>query len=245
MPVTDSLDEFNDRLRRWDSRDEPDHREDHYRRARLRVRPAALAPLPADRFDPGLVLTSARRPVEHGHGPDGPLLRPGRLIGRQVRVSLRPSELVVFDGRTPVARHERVVARGGESIHLDHYFEVLRHKPGALKGSTALAAAREVGVFTASHEAFWAESRKVNGDSAGTRELIRVLPLHRTISTMDVRVGIHAALTVGAVTADVVAVEARLAASTDGFESDRHHIAHDPTLEPRVVSLTQSRLRDP
>lgn len=100
---------------------------------------------------------------------------PARLIGRQVRVSLRASELVVFDGRAPVTRHEWVIARGGESIQLDHYLEVLRHKPGALKGSTALAAARDAGEFTAAHEAFWVESRKVNGDSAGTREPIGVL----------------------------------------------------------------------
>ena len=83
---------------------------------------------------------------------------PARLIGRQVRVSLRASEVVIFDGREEVARHERVVARGGESIVLDHYLEVLRHKPGALPGSTALAAARQAGVFTAAHEAFWQET---------------------------------------------------------------------------------------
>lgn len=247
MPVTDSLHELNDRLRGWDARDEQrritgktttvghDFASDR----------AALAPLPADRFDPGLVLHPR---VDRSSMVTVRMARysvPARLIGRQVRVSLRASELVVFDGRTPVARHERVVARGGESVQLDHYLEVLRHKPGALKGSTALAAAREAGEFTASHEAFWAESRKVNGDSAGTRELIGVLLLHRTMSTMHVRAGIHAALTVGAVTADVVAVEARLAASTGGSESDRHRVAHDPTLERRVVSLTQRRLRDP
>jgi hypothetical protein len=167
------------------------------------------------------------------------------LIGRQVRVSLRASELIVFDGRTPIARHERVVARGGESIQLDHYLEVLRHKPGALKGSIALAAARDAGQFTAAHEAFWAESRKVNGDSAGTRELIGVLLLHRTMTTADITAGIRAALTVGAVTADVVAVEARLAANSSGTGSGRHPVADDRADERRVVSLTQRRLRDP
>jgi hypothetical protein len=33
-----------------------------------------------------------------------------RLIGRRVRVLLHASELVVFDGRTEVARHERLLA---------------------------------------------------------------------------------------------------------------------------------------
>lgn len=247
MPVTDSLDQLNDCLRGWDARDEQRRITGKTTTVAhdLAVDQAALAPLPADRFDPGLVLHPR---VDRSSMITVRMARysvPARLIGRQVRVSLRASELVVFDGRTPIARHERVVARGGESIHLDHYLEVLRHKPGALKGSTALAAAREAGVFTASHEAFWAESRKVNGDSAGTRELIGVLLLHRTMSTVDIRAGILAALTVGAVTADVVAVEARLAAVTGGSESDRHPVANAPTLERRVVSLTQRRLRDP
>ncbi len=61
---------------------------------------------------------------------------PARLIGRRVRVSLRASELVVFDGRREVARHDRLVRRGGQSICLDHYLEILTHKPGALAGST-------------------------------------------------------------------------------------------------------------
>ncbi|MGW6196999.1 Mu transposase domain-containing protein [Kribbella sp. NPDC055110] len=42
---------------------------------------------------------------------------PSRLTGRQVRVLLNASELLVFDGRTsgePVARHERLIAKGGE-----------------------------------------------------------------------------------------------------------------------------------
>lgn len=246
MPVTDSLDELNDRLRGWDARDE--HRRITGKTstvaAEFNADRAALAPLPADRFDPGLVLHPR---VDRSSMITVRMARysvPARLIGRQVRVSLRASELVVFDGRMPVTRHERVVARGGESIQLDHYLEVLQHKPGALKGSTALAAARESGVFTVAHEAFWAEARKVDGDSAGTRELIRVLLLHRTMTPQAVTAGIRAALTVGAVTADVVAVEARLAA-TGGSESDRHPVANDVAGERRVVSLTQRRLRDP
>lgn len=106
-----------------------------------------------------------------------------------------------------------------------------------------MAAARQSGVFTAAHEAFWQETRKVNGDAAGTRELIEVLLLHRSMRSADVLAGIRAALTVGAVTADVVAVEARLHAG--GAASHRHPVAHENVAEQRVVSLTQRRLRDP
>ena len=245
MPEVGSLAELNSMIRRWDSRDE-DRRisqrcttvGDDFATERLLLRP-----LPTERFDPGLVLHPR---VDRSGLVTVRMAKysvPARLIGRQVRVSLRASEVAIFDGREEAARHERVVARGGESIVLDHYLEVLRHKPGALPGSTALAHARESGTFTTAHEAFWQETRKVNGDNAGTRELIEVLLLHRSMRAADVIAGIRAALSVGAVTADVVAVEARLHGS--GATWERHPVAPQSHVEHRVVSLTQRRLRDP
>lgn len=202
-----------------------------------------LAPLPGEEYDPGLVLTPR---VDRSAMITVRMIKysvPAHLIGRKVRVSLRASHLVVFDGRTPVARHERVVARDGQSIQLDHYLEVLRHKPGALPGSSALAASRRAGVFTSEHEAFWAAARKVNGDGPGTRDLVEVLLLHRAMRPVDVIAGIRAALSVGAVSADVVALEARLHA---GGSSPVRPAADPPTtVEQRVVSLTQRRLADP
>jgi hypothetical protein len=248
MPVVESLAELNERIKEWDARDLG-------RRVGTRIRTVGedfeaeqplLAPLPAERFDPGLVL--------HPRVDRSALITvrmakysvPARLIGRKVRVSLRASELVVFDGRTQVARHERVVERYGQSVHLDHYLEVLARKPGALPGSTALARARESGAFTSAHEAFWAESRKVNGDAAGTRELIDVLLLHRSLRASDVIAGIRAALSVGAVSADVVAVavEARMHASGSVQGPSAAEQRPGP-VERKVVSLTQRRLTDP
>lgn len=97
-------------------------------------------------------------------------------------------------------------------MQLDHYLEVLKIKPGALPGSTALALARESGC-TPAHDAFWAAARKTDGDSEATRELIDVLLLRRVMDADDVVAGITAALHVGAVSADVVAVEARRVAA--------------------------------
>lgn len=157
----------------------------------------------------------------------------------------------MFDGNTVVARHARLSAKGGQSVQLDHYLEVLKTKPGALPGSTALARARETGAFTSTHEAFWAASRRVNGDADGTRELIEVLLLHRSMDAVDIQAGIAAALSVGAVSADVVAVEARRhaasvpAVTAGGSGSDRHPVARVEVKVQRVVSLTQRRLMDP
>ncbi len=245
IPVVDSLAQLNGLIRSWDD-------EDNNRRIGSRIRTVGedfaveqsmLAPLPLERFDPGLTL--------HPRIDRSSLITvrmakysvPARLIGRKVRVSLRASEIVVFDGHREVARHERVVARGGQAVNLDHYLEVLRNKPGAFPGSTALARARECGAFTTTHDAFWAAARKTDGDTVGTRALIDVLLLHRTMHAPDVIAGIRAALSVGAVTADVVAVEARLHAA--GSALDRHRVEQPPAHEQRVVSLTQRRLADP
>lgn len=170
---------------------------------------------------------------------------PARLVGRRVRVLLRASELVVLDGRREVARHERSAVKGSTTLQLDHYLEVLARKPGALPGATALARARADGSFTSGHEAFWAAARRALGDAGGTRELVEVLLLHRHLPRDTVLAGLRAAVEVGAVRADVVAVEAR-----------RHH-DHQSTaassgspdeLDPgslRVISLTERRLADP
>ena len=37
---------------------------------------------------------------------------PARMVGRQARVLLNASDLVVFDGRTEIARHERLMTKG-------------------------------------------------------------------------------------------------------------------------------------
>lgn len=79
---------------------------------------------------------------------------PVRLIGRRVRVLLHASELVVFDGRTDIARHERLLAKGGTRLELDHYLEALLRKPGALAGATALEQVRAAGKFTPVHDAW-------------------------------------------------------------------------------------------
>lgn len=143
MPVVDSLAELNEKIRLWDELDDR-------RRIKDRIRSvgddfsrerALLAPLRAEGFDPGLVLTPR---VDRSFLITVRMAKysvPARLINRKVRVSLQAGEVLVYDGKNLVARHPRVVARGGQSVQLDHYLEVLRTKPGALPDSTALAQA--------------------------------------------------------------------------------------------------------
>lgn len=206
-----------------------------------------LRPLPAEAFEAGLWLNPkvdrySRVSVRQTH-----YSVPVRLIGRRVRVLLRASEVIAYDGRREVARHERCTIKGHSVLVLDHYLEVLLRKPGALPGATALVQARSAGTFTAEHEAFWAAARKAHGDADGTRALVEVLLLHRHMRAADVIAGLRAALAVGAVRADVVAVEARKAAADAAGQAAE--AGQEPAVaaaEPSgVLSLTQRRLADP
>jgi len=196
----------------------------------------ALMALPAESFDPARYLpvvrvdTKARVCVRQCF-----YSVPARLAGRALSARLGATVVEVLDGRTVVARHGRLLHRGDCHLVLDHYLEVLFHKPGALPGSVALAQARAAGVFTADHEAYWAEARRRLGDGAGTRALCEVLLLHRRLPAAAVTAGITAALGVGSVEAKVVAVEARRAADRRGDPPPRTPITGAKARVERAV----------
>ncbi len=95
-------------------------------------------------------------------------------------------------------------------------------KPGALPSSLTLAQARGAGAFTSAHERFWRRARRKLGDAAGTRALIEVLLLHRTLPFIAVHAALDAVERVGSLDPGLVAIEARRVA--DG----RPHHGGDP-----------------
>ena len=211
-----------------------------------------LTPAPAEVFDTALTLTPrvdryARITVRMSH-----YSVPARLIGGRVRVSLGAAELVVFDGRTEVARHPRSVAKGSQTLLLDHYLEVLVRKPGALPGATALAQARAAGTFTAAHDAYWAVARRAHGDAGGTRALVEVLLLHRHLAHAHVLAGITATLAAGSSNPDLVAIEARKAATAAATPESNHDTTSGhqqreqspPQAGAKLLSLTPRRLAE-
>lgn len=130
-------------------------------------------------------------------------------VGRRIDVRLGAETIEAFDGNRLVASHPRLVAKGSESLTLDHYLEVLAIKPGAMLGATALVRARATGAFSAEHEDYWTAARRRLGDQHGTRALVEVLLAHRVLPAAAVRAGIRAALKVGVIDPAVVIVEAR------------------------------------
>lgn len=134
---------------------------------------------------------------------------PVRYAGRRLSVRLGASQVVVLDGATVVAEHERSLRRNAEVLQLDHYLETLAYKPGALAGATALAQARQSGAFTTTHERFWATARHKRGDRAGTQALIEVLLAHRQLAADAVISGMERVLAIGSVDPELVRIEAR------------------------------------
>jgi len=213
LPKVESLSELNELVTLADDRDDcrhllgrkmtvGEHATDEL---------AFLLPLPDERFDTALPLRCRVDERSRICVRQRFYSAPVRFVGRRVEVRLSASFVDIYDAKTLLARHERLVTKGAESLTLDHYLEVLERKPGALPGSTALDQARASGAFCATHERFWSEARRRLGDGAGTRALIGVLLAHRNISRAAVLSGIERALAVGSVDPEVVIVEARRA----------------------------------
>lgn len=232
-PREDSLDELNDAFAAFGQAEEN-------RRIGMRIRTIGqdftneaplLLPVPEDSFETGV----ASEPRVDRYGMVAVRVCrysvPVRYIARQVHVLhalLRSSEVVVFHGRTEIARHPRLTTKGAERVVLDHHvLEVLLAKPGALAGSEALDQARRAGTFTPAYEAFWSAAEHTLGEADGTKALVHVLLLHRHLQHRGVVAGITAALEAGACTADVVALEAHKAAESEG---------RSPTTRPTPTS---------
>jgi transposase len=214
VPRVQHLDELNELLAAADAAD--DARRIGWRTTTVgedfAVEAAWLAPLPAERFETATVL----RPVVDAKSRvvvrQSRYSVPARLVRRRVEVRLHARHLdVVADGKV-VASHSRAIHKGEEHLVLDHYLEVLVHKPGALAGSAALAQARAAGAFGQTHQAFWDLARRRLGDTEGTKALCMVLLLQRSVPASSVMAGMAAAMAAGSVDPEVVAVEARRAA---------------------------------
>lgn len=211
VPAVGSLAELNALLAAADAADDARRiaaRAETVGQAAARELPL-LGPLPVDRLDISAQLSCRVDPKSRVCVRQSYYSVPVRLAGRKVTVRLGARELAVLDGTRVVATHVRSLHKGTEDLVLDHYLEVLARKPGALPGATALHQARAAGTFTGGHQRYWDTARHRLGDSAGTRALIAVLLLHRTLPAGAVEAGMAAALGCDRIDADLVAVAAR------------------------------------
>jgi transposase len=135
-----------------------------------------LLPLAAEGFDLAEVsfgLVDGRGCVKvRTNGYSAPL-----RAGTRVQVKVLPSEVEIWHEGQRVARHQRCYSRRQEILDLEHYLEVLEHKPGALAGSKPLEQWRRQGRWPASYDRFWQRLVERQGKQPGTREMIGLLQL--------------------------------------------------------------------
>jgi transposase len=212
VPRVSSLAELNELIAEGDRVDDGRH---IARRAQSVGEAAAaerawLRALPAEPFDSTTILPAVKVDLKGRICVRQSFYSvPVGLARRTITVRLGAQRLeAVADGKV-VARHVRSLHKGTEDLVLDHYLEILVRKPGAMPGSTALAQARASGAFGAVHDRFWIEARRRLGDGAGTRALIGVLLLQRRMPAAVVIEAMDAALAIGSVDPEVVAIEAR------------------------------------
>src|SRR5207237_10330516 len=130
-----------------------------------------LLPLPNEGFD--LVEVSfanidvLRRVRVRTNAYSAPLW-PGTTV--QVKLTAATVE-VWYQGRC-VARHARSYGRHQQVLDLEHYLDVLEHKPGAFAGSKPLDQWRRAGRWPNSYDQFWNRLNERHGRQDGTRAMI-------------------------------------------------------------------------
>jgi transposase len=167
---------------------------------------ARLQPLPATAFDSAETMEA--RVDDHGRVSVGTnhYSAPIRLTQRTVEVRQSAQRVEIRHDGQLVAAHERLQGRHGERLVLDHYLELLWHKPGALGRSRPLAAARAEGRWPATYDTLWTRMRERYGDAEGTRQLLTVLMLHRETDADLIHTAVGLALEHGCHDAGAVAV---------------------------------------
>jgi hypothetical protein len=124
--------------------------------------------------------------------------------GTRVEARVYPLQVELWHGGRRIACHGRCHGRRQQVLDLEHYLDVLGHKPGALAGSRPLEQWRLAGRWPACHDELWSRLRARHGQQDGTRAMVAVLLLSREFGEENLRAAIASAVSLGA--SDVAAV---------------------------------------
>jgi transposase len=170
-----------------------------------------LAPLPAERFDSAETASPRVDSKALVTVRQNRYSVPVALAGLRVAARISATEVELrHDGRL-VARHPRLHGRFGTAARLDHYLELLAVKPGALRGSLALAQERERGRWPGCLDELWAALAGRYGASEAARQMVDVLLLCREHDPGRVCLAVRGALAAGAIDGRAVALLVRRA----------------------------------
>jgi hypothetical protein len=124
--------------------------------------------------------------------------------GTRVEARVYPLQVELWHGGHRIACHERCHGRHQQVLDLEHYLDVLGHKPGALAGSRPLEQWRRAGRWPACHDELWSRLRARHGKQDGTRAMVAVLLLGREFGEAPLRAAVATAVSLGV--SDVAAV---------------------------------------
>jgi transposase len=134
---------------------------------------------------------------------------PARLSGRLVRAELSSDRVLIFHAGEQVANWERCWEPYGQRLELDHYLEVLQHKPQAFWRSVPLRQAQASGRWPAQYTELFLKLKERLGESGAARQMVDVLLLHRRYAAPVVDQAVSGALAAGAIDGRAVAVLVR------------------------------------
>ena len=118
-------------------------------------------------------------------------------MGTRVEVKLGAATVEIWHDQRQLAVHERSYGRNAEVFNLDHYLDVLEHKPGALAGSKPLDQWRQAGRWPASFDQLWQGLIERHGRQKGTKAMIEVLQLGRQHGPECLKTAVETAITLG------------------------------------------------
>jgi transposase len=118
-------------------------------------------------------------------------------VGRTVQARIYSNVVELWHDNKCVGRHERSYGKHQQVLDLEHYLDVLEHKPGALAGSKPLEQCRQMGRWPVSYDRFWEGLIRDLGKQAGTREMIAVLKLTRVHGAEKLKAAIESASEMG------------------------------------------------
>jgi transposase len=169
----------------------------------LTIERQQLLPMPAEGFDLVEVsfghLDDKRRVKAKTNAYSAPL-----PPGATVQVKLAPASVEIWHQGRCVARHVRSYDRRQEILDLEHYLDVLEHKPGAFAGSKPLEQWRRAGRWPVSYDQYWQALMERHGRQHGTKAMIELLQLGSRRGYDHLRAAIELALQLGCIDAAAV-----------------------------------------
>ena len=118
--------------------------------------------------------------------------------GTRVEARVHPLHVEVWHAGRLIARHERCHSRRQHVLDLEHYLDVLSHKPGAFAGSKPLAQWRAAGRWPACYDELWDRLKARHGKQNGTRAMVEVLGLGREFGPDALRTAVASTVLLGA-----------------------------------------------